>query len=134
MPERYPDPRSRAVIRRPSARDCQEFLALLYNGFLVRIRETDKLVGVINLNNITRGAIQSAYLGFYALAPYEGKGHMQEGLGLVLKYAFTKLKLHRLEANIQSGNARSLALVKRCGFTGRTLTPVSKDRREMARS
>jgi ribosomal-protein-alanine N-acetyltransferase len=41
---------------------------------------------------------------------------MSEALQLMLKYAFKKLKLHRLEANIQPGNAASIALVKRAGF------------------
>jgi ribosomal-protein-alanine N-acetyltransferase len=33
------------------------------------------------------------------------------------KYAFERLKLHRLEANIQPNNTKSMALVKRAGFT-----------------
>ena len=41
---------------------------------------------------------------------------MTEALGLVLREAFTKLGLHRLEANIQPGNTASIALAKRCGF------------------
>jgi ribosomal-protein-alanine N-acetyltransferase len=41
---------------------------------------------------------------------------MHEGMLLVLNDAFRKLKLHRLEANIQPGNHASIALVKRCGF------------------
>jgi ribosomal-protein-alanine N-acetyltransferase len=36
---------------------------------------------------------------------------------LILRYAFTKLKLHRVEANIQPENLASLALIKRAGFT-----------------
>ena len=39
-----------------------------------------------------------------------------EGMELTLRYAFRRLKLHRLEANIQPGNSESIALVKRCGF------------------
>jgi [ribosomal protein S5]-alanine N-acetyltransferase len=34
----------------------------------------------------------------------------------VLARAFTELRLHRLEANIQPGNAASIALVKNAGF------------------
>jgi ribosomal-protein-alanine N-acetyltransferase len=41
---------------------------------------------------------------------------MQEGLELVKDYAFRSLGLHRLEANIQPDNHRSLALVRKCGF------------------
>ena len=63
-----------------------------------------------------RGAFQSASLGYYAFAPYAGQGLMYEGMCLVLKRGFGKLKLHRLEENIQPGNQASLALVKKCGF------------------
>jgi ribosomal-protein-alanine N-acetyltransferase len=41
---------------------------------------------------------------------------MKEGLSLTLRVAFRKLRLHRLEANIQPGNARSRGLVKSLGF------------------
>jgi ribosomal-protein-alanine N-acetyltransferase len=85
-------------------------------GFLVIHRETGDIVGVINLNNVVRGWFQSAALGYYAFEPHAGKGLMREGLMLVLKEAFLKLKLHRVEANIQPENKASIALVKRCGF------------------
>ena len=35
---------------------------------------------------------------------------------LVLKHAFKKLKLHRVEANIQAENRASIGLAKSCGF------------------
>ena len=38
---------------------------------------------------------------------------MSEGLGLVLRHAFGTLGLHRVEANVQPDNARSIALVER---------------------
>jgi len=84
--------------------------------FVCRI-EDDAIVGVFNLSEIVRGALDSAYLGYYALAPYSGKGYMQEGLALSLKLAFGPIKLHRVESNIQPGNAPSLALVRRAGFS-----------------
>ncbi len=74
------------------------------------------ITGVFNLSEIVRGYFQNAYLGFYAVADYAGKGYMSAGLKLVLQDAFENLKLHRLEANIQPGNIRSINLVKNNGF------------------
>jgi len=60
--------------------------------------------------------MQSAYLGYYALAPYARRGYMRDGLELMLRYAFRTLHLHRVESNIQPANRRSIALVRRAGF------------------
>jgi ribosomal-protein-alanine N-acetyltransferase len=78
--------------------------------------ELGQICGVINLSEIVRGSFQSAYLGYYALAPHAGKGYMSAGLELVVRRAFDELDLHRLEANIQPKNKRSIELVKRAGF------------------
>lgn len=73
------------------------------------------IVGSINLSQIFRGGFQSAYLGYHVGAEFARQGYMTEALELALKYAFEKLRLHRLEANIQPGNSASIALVKRAG-------------------
>jgi [ribosomal protein S5]-alanine N-acetyltransferase len=41
---------------------------------------------------------------------------MTEGLDLLLREAFGPIGLHRVEANVQPGNDRSIALVERLGF------------------
>jgi [ribosomal protein S5]-alanine N-acetyltransferase len=78
--------------------------------------DAGQLCGVINLSEVVHGSFQSAYLGYYALSPHAGKGFMSAGLSLVLDLAFGELGLHRLEANIQPKNLRSIELVKRAGF------------------
>jgi [ribosomal protein S5]-alanine N-acetyltransferase len=78
--------------------------------------EASEICGVINVSEIVRGSFQSAYLGYYALAPHAGQGFMSAGLELVLGRAFGELGLHRLEANIQPKNQRSIELVRRAGF------------------
>jgi ribosomal-protein-alanine N-acetyltransferase len=95
-----------------------------HEGLLVCVRETDAITGVINLNNIVRGTFLSASLGYYAASRHAGQGYMREGLELVKTYAFQTLGLHRLEANIQPDNQRSLALVRRCGFIKEGLSPA----------
>jgi ribosomal-protein-alanine N-acetyltransferase len=92
-------------------------------SFFVCIAEGSELAGVINLNEIVRGLFQSAYLGYYAFEPFSGFGHMSEGLALVLDEAFGPLGLHRLEANIQPGNRRSIRLVSGLGFQLEGLSP-----------
>jgi ribosomal-protein-alanine N-acetyltransferase len=90
---------------------------------LIRLRETDALVGVANLSEIVHGVFQCAYLGFYGHAGYAGQGLVREGVGLLCRHAFRKLKLHRLEANVQPENRSSLALVRALGFRKEGLSP-----------
>jgi ribosomal-protein-alanine N-acetyltransferase len=85
-------------------------------GLLVCVRDTGAIAGNININSIIRGRFQSGSLGYAAFAPTAGQGYMSEGLGLVLRYAFEQLRLHRLEAQIQPGNHASLKLVQRHSF------------------
>lgn len=76
----------------------------------------DDLVGVVNANEIVRGAFRSCYLGYYAFAGAAGRGLMRTGMALVLDELFGPMELHRAEANIQPGNARSIGLVRSLGF------------------
>jgi [ribosomal protein S5]-alanine N-acetyltransferase len=87
-----------------------------YETFLVRLRDDGRIAGFFSISEIVRRGFQSAFLGYGGVAGLEGRGYMTEGLWLVLEHSFTELGLHRLEANIQPGNASSIALVRRCGF------------------
>jgi ribosomal-protein-alanine N-acetyltransferase len=90
---------------------------------LLRRAHDGAIVGMFELSGITRGFFQSAYLGYWVGAPYARRGYMSEGMGLVFRYAFGKLKLHRLEANIQPENGASIALAKRTGFKREGYSP-----------
>ncbi|MFF3153126.1 GNAT family N-acetyltransferase [Streptomyces sp. NPDC057910] len=86
------------------------------HGFLVCERGDGRIAGFININNVVEGAFLSGALGYGAFAHAAGRGLMSEGLDLVLRYAFTAIGLHRLEANIQPANTGSINLVRRAGF------------------
>jgi ribosomal-protein-alanine N-acetyltransferase len=92
-------------------------------GFLVCQRETRAIVGAVNLSEIVRGPLQTAYLGYFVGAPFAREGYLSEGLRLVVGHAFDDLKLHRLEANIQPGNRPSIALIRGLGFRKEGFSP-----------
>ena len=85
-------------------------------SFFVVDSASGELAGVVNVNDIVRHAELSGRLGYYAFTPHAGRGFMREALALVVTRAFRELGLHRLEANIQPGNRRSIALVEALGF------------------
>lgn len=91
--------------------------------FFVRMRDDADLVGVVNMSNIVLGNFDCAFLGYYGFAGMTGQGRMSEAVNLVVRHAFEDLGLHRLEANVQPGNERSLALVRRCGFRHEGFSP-----------
>jgi ribosomal-protein-alanine N-acetyltransferase len=92
-------------------------------GFLICLRGTGAIAGAIHINSIIRGRFQNGSVSYAAFAPAAGQGYMSEGLGLVLRYAFEQLRLHRLDAQIQPGNHASLALVRRLGFRNEGYSP-----------
>ena len=94
-----------------------------HEGFLVTCNTSNKIAGVININEIVRGALQSGYLGFHAFLGLDNQGLMSEGISLVLSYAFNQLNLHRLEANIQPNNIKSISFVKKQGFRHEGFSP-----------
>lgn len=85
--------------------------------------EDGAIVGFFNLSQIVRRGFQSAYLGYAVGKPFAGQGYMRDGLELVLRHAFTTLRLHRVEANIQPTNTRSLSLAQGAGFRREGFSP-----------
>ncbi|MFF9813460.1 GNAT family N-acetyltransferase [Streptomyces sp. NPDC014006] len=85
-------------------------------GFLVCEKDGGDIAGFININNIVEGAFLSGALGYGAFAHAAGRGLMKEGLDLVVGHAFGPMRLHRLEINVQPGNAASIGLARACGF------------------
>jgi ribosomal-protein-alanine N-acetyltransferase len=85
--------------------------------------EDDAILGFFNLSQIARGLLQSAYLGYAVGKPFAGQGYMRDGLEHVLRRAFTDLRLHRVEANIQPGNKASIGLAQGAGFRREGFSP-----------
>lgn len=92
-------------------------------GYVAHERQTGVIIGVLTLSQIVYGNFCSAYLGYYGMKDACGRGLMTEAVRLVLARAFGDLGLHRVEANVQPENERSLALVRRLGFQKEGLSP-----------
>lgn len=93
---------------------------------LVERRGDSVILGVININQVARGAFQNCALGWWIGRPHARKGYMKEAVALVLEHIFLDLDLHRVEANIQTDNPASRALaegvgMRREGFSERFL-------------
>jgi ribosomal-protein-alanine N-acetyltransferase len=87
------------------------------DSHFVVLHDSAELVGIINIENISHGLFKSATLGYFGIEPHVRRGLMRAGLILVIRRAFGALGLHRLEANIQPANARSIELVRSLGFS-----------------
>ncbi|WP_225991725.1 GNAT family N-acetyltransferase [Actinomadura montaniterrae] len=112
-------------------RSAEEFAAYLARfdeatavGMVVCLRDGGDLAGMVNINEIVRGSYQRGVLGYAAFLPHAGRGYMTEGVALAVWYAFERLGLHRVEADIQPGNAGSLRLVERLGFRREGFSPA----------
>lgn len=92
-------------------------------SLIARHAATGGIIGVFNLSQIALGNFRSCYLGYYGMAALAGRGLMTAALNRVLAHAFDDIGLNRIEANIQPGNHRSIALVSRCGFSKEGFSP-----------
>ncbi len=92
-------------------------------AFAVIRTDTNELSGVVELRDIFYGDFQNAYLIYYGFNPHLKLGLMRQAVSLVIPIAFNRLKLHRLEANVQPDNLASIALLKSCGFSKEGLSP-----------
>ncbi|MBY0416031.1 MAG: GNAT family N-acetyltransferase, partial [Bdellovibrionales bacterium] len=70
------------------------------------------LVGVVSIMEVARGISQTAFLGYRIFNPYWGQGYAKDAVQMIIDIGFKDIKLHRIEAGIEPGNKRSIALAK----------------------
>lgn len=74
------------------------------------------LVGRITLNDIVRGAFESAHLGYWVCPPWAGAGMASRATALAIAAAFGEYGLHRLQAGTLLHNVASHKVLQRNGF------------------
>lgn len=75
-----------------------------------------QFAGEVNINNVTRGALQSASVGYWIDRERAGHGFIAESLVVLARFAFEQLDLHRLEICIVPRNANSRRVMDKLGF------------------
>jgi ribosomal-protein-alanine N-acetyltransferase len=85
-------------------------------SFFVFRAADDELVGGLTLGHVRRGVSQAATLGYWMGEPHAGKGYMSRAVRAALDYAFTRQRLHRIEAACLPSNEPSIRLLERNGF------------------
>ena len=72
-------------------------------------------LGAIGLNGIVRQH-RRGELGFWLLPEHWHQGYVSEALPLVIDHSFHHLGLHRIVAEVETGNPASAKVLQRAGF------------------
>jgi len=75
-----------------------------------------RFAGEVNLNNVTRGALQSATIGYWIDRDRAGQGLIPEAVVASMRFAFEDLHLHRIEICIIPRNSASRRVVQKIGL------------------
>ncbi|MEW1865500.1 GNAT family N-acetyltransferase [Streptomyces sp. NBC_00669] len=83
---------------------------------IIEALDSGDLVGAIVLNDCDR-LNGNFHYGIHLGAAYQRRGYASEAMRLVLSFMFGERRYHRCYAEVYAGNAGSLALQHKLGFT-----------------
>ena len=110
------DDLSRSAFRRRIRRYAEDLRSDQSYAFLI-FRSTDgRLVGGLTLANVRRGVAQAGSLGYWMGLPHVRHGYMTAAVRAIIPFAFSTLRLHRLEAACIPTNTASIGLLENTGF------------------
>lgn len=82
------------------------------------IRESGgRLVGVVGADDLDVGTSHRARIGYWLAKPYWGRGLMTRAVTRFVEYAFAKLDVVRLTAEVFKCNEASARVLEKAGFT-----------------
>jgi len=89
-----------------------------YGLWATILKEEGKYIGCCGLRaaEVKPNEQKSAYLGYILAQPYWGRGLATEASRAFIHLAFTRLRLPRLLADVEKGNAASEHILQKFGF------------------
>jgi [ribosomal protein S5]-alanine N-acetyltransferase len=76
----------------------------------------DQFVGQVTVNNVVRGVLRSAQIGYWIDQEHAGRGITTIAVALVTDHCFGPVGLHRVEIDIRPENVPSRRVVAKLGF------------------
>ena len=120
FPSRPPTFKKNLVHARKEARTLRGFTfgiwAIQPHANCKNFNGDPELIGQINLNGITYGALHGAHIGYWVDKDHSGLGIMTKSVNLLTNFAFQDLALHRIEISLRPENAASKRVAEKCGF------------------
>jgi len=110
------DDLSRSAFRRRIRRYSEDLRTDQSYAFLIFRSNDGRMVGGLTLANVRRGVAQAGSLGYWMGSPYARQGYMTAAVRAVIPFAFSTLRLHRLEAACIPTNSASIRLLENTGF------------------
>lgn len=108
--------------QRAELKDVRAFISHVQMGQLAQrnyyfgIWHKGQLVGEIANMETTR-VHKSAHLGYWLIVSAQGQGIMRRCMRRMIDFVFEELDLNRIQVHVAPGNARSLVLPRKLGFT-----------------
>jgi len=76
----------------------------------------DRFVGQLTVNNVVRGVLRSAQIGYWVDRGHAGRGIITTAVALATDHCFGPVGLHRIQIDIRPENAASRRVVAKLGF------------------
>jgi len=109
-------------------KSIKEYESKQYYRWGISLKENNHLIGIIQLLAFdeTKNSCSFAYM---LNSDYQNKGYGTEALSAVIQFAFEKISVDVIEADIYSKNKASSAVAKKCGmnYTGTIKDKYTKD-------
>lgn len=87
-----------------------------FRFYIMPAAQPQTIIGSIALSNVVWGAFCSTFLGYKLDQDFVNRGCMSAAVGMIVKYAFEELRLHRIEANVMPKNKASLRVLEKNYF------------------